>query len=264
MRENRLRELIKKGEPSIGVRLLTPWPGMVEVVANTGMIDYIEFVGEYGPWDLHDLENIARATEIHNVSGMLKVDQEPKGFIAQRALGSGFQSVLFTDIRTVEDAKKCIEIVKPETPETGGINGCHMRRNVGYVLEVASQDYVKAMNEVVIAIMVEKKGCVDNLEEILSLDGIDMVQFGPGDYSMSTGHVGRMQDPEVKKAELKTIEMAIKKGIRPRVEIGPINFSKDDMKKYIDLGVKDFHLPSDVVIMHQWVKQGAEIIKDLF
>lgn len=264
MRENKLRKLINNNQPSVGARILTPWPGIVEVIANTQTVDYIEFVGEYSPWDLHDLENIVRAAELYSISSMFKVDQEPNGFLAQRALGSGFQNILFTDIRSVEDAQKCIRIVKPETPIHKGINGCHMRRNVGYVLDCGNEEYVKAMDESVIAIMVEKKGCIDNLEEILSLKGIDMVQFGPCDYSLSIGLPGQWTHPKVKEAELKTINVALKMGVRPRVEIGPINYKSEDIKKYIDLGVKDFHLPSDAIIVHQWIKENAKLIRDLF
>jgi len=264
MRRNKLRELINQGKSTVGTRIMSAWPGFVEVIGNTKTIDYVEFIGEYAPWDLYDLENISRAAELYDMSSMFKVDQEPKGFIAQRALGSGIQNILFTDIRNVEDAKKCVSIVKPETPSHQGINGCHMRRNVGYVLDCGNENYVKAMDESVIAIMVEKKGCVENLEEILSVKGIDMVQFGPCDYSMSIGLPGQWNHPKVKEAELKTIRMAIKKGIRPRVEIASINYKSEDIKKYIDLGVKDFHLPSDVIIVHQWVKQNAEIIRSIF
>jgi 2-keto-3-deoxy-L-rhamnonate aldolase RhmA len=264
MRKNKLREIIDSGKTSVGARVLAPWPGMFEVIANTGAIDYIEFVGEYSPWDLHDLDNIARATELYDISSMFKVDQEPNGFLAQRALGAGFQNILFTDIRTVEDAKRCIQIVKPETPLHQGINGCHMRRNVGLVLDCGTEDYVKAMDEAVIAIMVEKKGCLDNLEEILSLKKIDMVQFGPCDYSLSIGLPGQRTHPKVKEAELITIKTALKMGVRPRLEIGPINYQPKEIKKYIELGVKDFHLPSDVIIVHQWVKENAIVIRDLF
>lgn len=263
MRKNKLREIIKSGGTSVGARIMTPWPGIVEVVGNTGVIDYIEFVGEYSPWDLHDLENIGRATELFDMSSMFKVDQEPNGFIAQRALGSGIQNILFTDIRTVEDAKRCIRIVKPETPIHKGINGCHARRNVGYVLECGNENYVRAMDEAVIAIMVEKKGCVDNLEEILSVKGIDMVQFGSCDYALSIGLAGQRSHPKVREAELKTIKTAIKMGIRPRVEIGLIDYKPEDIKKYIELGVKDFHLPFDVAIIHQWIKKNAITVRDL-
>jgi 2-keto-3-deoxy-L-rhamnonate aldolase RhmA len=264
MRKNKLREIIDSGKTSVGARVLAPWPGMFEVIANTGAIDYIEFVGEYSPWDLHDLDNIARATELYGISSMFKVDQEPNGFLAQRALGAGFQNILFTDIRNVQDAKRCIQIVKPETPLHQGTNGCHMRRNVGLVLDCGTEDYVQAMDEAVIAIMVEKKGCLDNLEEILSLKKIDMVQFGPCDYSLSIGLPGQRTHPKVKEAELITIKTALKMGVRPRLEIGPINYQPEEIKKYIELGVKDFHLPSDVIIVHQWVKENAKLIRSLF
>jgi len=256
MRKNRLRELIENGLPTIGTRVLSAWPGIVEIIGHTGEIDYVEFLGQYASWDLHDLDNFARATELFPMSSMIKVDQEPRAFIAQRALGSGIQNILFADIRTVEDANECVRIVKPETPELKGIHGCHMRRDVGYVLEAGSAEYVKAMDDAVIAIMIEKKGTIHRLEEILSVKGIDMVQFGPADYALSIGLPGQWSHPDVKDAQLNTIKMALEKGIRPRVELTGKE-SREQIQEYIDLGVRDFNLPSDVVILHGWLKENA-------
>jgi 4-hydroxy-2-oxoheptanedioate aldolase len=53
------------------------------------MFDYVEYLGEYSPWNLHDLENFGRAVELFDMSSMIKVDQNCRAFIAQRALGSG-------------------------------------------------------------------------------------------------------------------------------------------------------------------------------
>ena len=167
----------------------------------------------------------------------------------------------FTDIRTAEDARECVRIVRAETPQTKGINGAANRRNVGYYLEAGSSEYVKAMDEAVVALMVEKKEAVDNLEEILSVEGIDMVQFGPGDYSLSLGYPGRRNHPKVKEAELKTIKTALKKGICPRVEIGSINYKIENLQKYMELGVKDFNLPSEGKIVYEWLKKHGENIK---
>ncbi|HZK12657.1 MAG TPA: aldolase/citrate lyase family protein [Atribacterota bacterium] len=265
MKKNKLREMLKEGKPTLGTRLLSVWPGMVEIVGHTGIFDYVEYLGEYSPWNLHDLENFGRAVELFDMSSMIKVDQNNRAFIAQRALGSGIQNILFTDIRTVEEAKECVGIVRAETPQTKGINGAANRRNVGYYLEAGSPEYVKAMDEAVVVLMIEKKEAVDNLEEILSVKGIDMVQFGPGDYSLSLGHPGQRNHPKVKEAELKTIETAIKKGIRPRVEIGSINYKIEDLQKYIELGVRDFNLPSEGKIIYEWLKRhGENIRKSLF
>lgn len=255
LRGNKLRELIKQGKPTVGTHVLCPWPGIVEVIGYTGEVDYVEFVGEYAPFDLHDLENIARACEVTRLSSMMKIDQQPRTFLAQRALGSGIQNLLFADIRNVADAEECIRAVKMETPEDKGLHGCHMRRSVGYILDVGSKQYVKAMNDTVIAFMIEKKSAVDNLEDILSVRGIDLVQFGPCDYSISVGVPGEFNHSKVKEAERKVIKTASEMGIRPRVELG-WRFTPEEVQRYMDLGVRDFCNGTDVEILYGWAKEN--------
>lgn len=261
MRKNKLRELIRQGKPTIGTHILCTWPGIVEVIGYTQEVDYVEFCAEYAPFTLYDLDNIARACELTGMSSMMKIDQEPRIFLATRALGSGIQNLLFADVRSVEDAELCIKTVRMETPEDKGFHGCHMRRSVSYLLECGNKEYVKAMHDTVIAFMIEKKPAVDNLEEILSVKGLDMVQFGPCDYAISIGVPGEFNHPKVKEAELKVIKTAIDRGIRPRVEL-TWGFKKKDVQKYIDLGVKDFCIGSDVEIIYGWLKENMPKVRE--
>jgi 4-hydroxy-2-oxoheptanedioate aldolase len=133
MRKNKMRELLREGKSSIGTHVLNTWPSMVEVIGETGLFDYVQFDGEYAPYDLYALENFARAVDLFDhMSSVFKVDQEPRIYLAQRAIGSGFQNLLFADIRSIQDAEQCVRAVRPETPEGKGILGCHMRRDVGF------------------------------------------------------------------------------------------------------------------------------------
>lgn len=260
MKRNRLRELLNQGKPTLGTHVIAPWPGIVEVIGHSGAFDYIEYVGEYSPFSLEQLDNFGRAIELFpNMSSMMKVEEQTRGFIATRAIDAGIQNVLFTDCRSAEDVRECIRLVRPETPEAGGIHGSSMRRNVGYGLEGGSEAWVKAMNDVVIAIMIEKKGAIENLEEILSVKGVDMVQFGPSDYSISIGKPGQRRSPEVQKAHQDMIEMALKKGVAPRVEIG----SFEQAKPYIDMGVRHFCIGWDIRTIYQWCQQQAEGMRKL-
>ncbi len=263
MRKNKLREMMRAGKPTIGTRVINVWPGLAEVIGHTGISDYVEFVSECAPWDLHDLEHFARAVELSDMSSMMKVDQEPRGFIAQRALGAGFQNILFSDIRSVEDAEECVRIVRPETPEGKGTNGCHNRRNVGYVVDVGSAGYLKAMNDSVVAIMIEKKGAMDNIEATLSVKGVDMVQFGCCDYSLSVGLAGQWSHKKVEKAKIEIIKVALKMGVHPRVEVDNIHTGTEDIKKYIDLGVRDFSLPNNVDILYQWLRKNGNDVRKI-
>ena len=257
MRHNRLRALLNANQPSIGTHLLSTWPTLVELVGDAGNYDYVEFTAEYSPFTMHDLDNLGRALELKNLGGMIKVEQTQFTHQAMRAIGSGFHSMLFADVRTVADAESCVAAVRAETPGTGGRLGVGMRRDVGTVLEGGSPAYVQALNEVVIAIMVEKRECVEELDAILSVKGIDMVQFGASDYSMSLGLTGQRNHPDVKRAERKTIETALKMGLHPRVELADIN----QAAPYLEMGVKHFCIGWDVRILHEWWRVNGEAMR---
>ncbi|UCB44789.1 MAG: 2,4-dihydroxyhept-2-ene-1,7-dioic acid aldolase, partial [Spirochaetota bacterium] len=177
MRKTKLRELLKAGKPSIGTHVHTVWPGFYEVIGHAGTMDYIEFLAEYAPYTQHDLENVARAIELFDMSSMIKVDQANQVYVAQKALGAGFQNVLFVDVRSVDDVKNCVRTVRAETPSTKGILGCAYRRDSGWILEGGSETYVKAMEDVVVAVMIEKKPAIDDIDRICAVRGLDMVQF---------------------------------------------------------------------------------------
>ncbi len=260
MRHNRLRQLLSAGKPTLGTHLLSSWPTLVELVGAAGNYDYVEFTAEYAPFHMHDLDNLGRALELKNLAGMIKIEQTQWTHQAMRAIGSGFQSVLFADVRTLADAHACVAAVRAETPNSGGRLGVGMRRDVGTVLEGGSPAYVAALDDVVIAIMVEKRECVEDLDAILSVKGIDMVQFGSSDYSMSIGLTGQTNHPDVRKAELKTIETALAKGLHPRVELRDINLAAP----YLQMGVRHFCIGWDVRILYDWWRVNGEGMRAMF
>src|SRR5215211_4084553 len=180
MRRNRLRELLIADQPSLGTHIHSSWPTIIELVGHSRMFDYVEFVGEYAPYDLYALENLGRAVDLFDhLSAMMKIEQEPRTYLAVRAIGSGIQNVLFADPRTVKDVEECVRAVRAEAPHAGGRHGVGMRRDVAFVLEGGTPAFVQALDDAVIALMIEKKEAVEDLEAILAVKGVDMVQFGP-------------------------------------------------------------------------------------
>jgi 4-hydroxy-2-oxoheptanedioate aldolase len=258
MKPNKLRALLKEGKPTLGTHIHTTWPSIIEAIGASGAFDYVEFVAEYAPYTLHDLDNMARAAELYDLSLMLKLDQDSQQVVTQHAIGSGFHSILFVDVRTADDVRKCVRAVRPETPEDGGVHGVATRR-ITYMGYGGGQAYVQALRDVVIAVMIEKKSAVENLDEILSVPGIDMIQWGPSDYSMSVGHPGERGHPDVRAAEKKVFETCIQRGIPPRAEIG----SPDDAKRFLDMGVRHFSIGTDIFVLYQWARQSGEAMRKL-
>ncbi len=258
MKKNKLRELLKSGKPTIGTHIHSTWPSVIEAIGHTGVYDYAEFVAEYAPYTLHDLDNMARAAELHDLSLMIKLDQDAQQVVTQHAIGSGFHSVLFVDVRTPDDVRAAVRSVRPETPEDGGRHGVATRR-ITYMGYGGGQEYVQALRDVVIGIMIEKREAVENLDEMLAVPGIDFVQWGPADYSMSTGHAGERGHPDVAAAQKKVFETCLAKGIPPRAEIG----GPDDAKRFLDMGVRHFCMNTDISILFNWWRQNGRSLREL-
>lgn len=138
----------------------------------------------------------------------------------------------------------------PDTPEYGGRFGYPSYRWIGYHPNKPQLDYAKMVADSVRIFMIEKKKAVDRIEEICRIPGVDMIQFGPSDYSMSCGH--NAAEPgwiEVRKeAERHCIRVALEHGVQPRCEIE----KPEDARYYLDLGVKHFCLGDQVKILRNW------------
>jgi len=238
---------------------MSVWPAMVEVIGYTGVMDYIEFSGEDAPYDLASLENFARAVDLFDhMTSMMKIEQVPKEWLASRANGSGIQNLLFADTRTADDARGAVAASRHETPRSGGVACVGWKRDVGYGIGATLEEGVKQRQEGVVALMIEKAEAIENLEEILAVDGVDMIQFGPSDYSVNKGLYADPEQPEIQKVQKHVNETAIKMVGRPRVEI----FHFEEAKPYMDAGVIDFCIGWDTQIIFDYCKeQGEELAK---
>jgi len=253
---NKLREMIRAGTPTVGTRILSTWPLITEVAGVAGKFDYVEFLAEYAPVDQHDLENIARAAELHNMGTLIKLDFANRKHVAQKAVASGFQGVLFTDHRTADDVEASIKYLRADCPQDGGSFGFTPRRMISYSSGFNQMQFAEMLREVVCCFMVEKKEAVDNIEEICSVKGLDMIQFGPSDFSMSCGVNASENSANTRAAEEKCIKAALKYGVRPRAEI----YSPEAAKRYIDLGVRDFNIGGELFYLTaMWRDAGAGV-----
>ncbi len=255
---NKLRELLDQDKPTLGTHLSSTWPTLWEMVGSTGQFDYIEFGSQYGAWDLHDWDNMCRAAELTGVSTMIKIDRHPKDWLAQRAIAAGFQSILFADVISAEEAKECVRAVKLP-PE--GVNSFMGTRGIRYDIEY---DYVSRIDDVVIALMIEKKSLMENLEDVLAIEGIDMIQFGPSDYGLSLRTPGKPYKREDYREKVtadrdKAHQKALDAGVRPRAEAG----SAEDCQYFIDRGVRDFCIGWETSTIAVWCRRNGEKLREM-
>jgi len=256
MKENRLRRLLNEGKPSIGTRVESVWPIITEIAGSAGCFDYIEFVAEYAPFSHADLENIARAAELTDMGTMIKVDYQNREYAAQKAMASGFQAVLLTDHKSAAEVRDTIRALRPDTPRDGGRFGYPNRRWIGFEPHMPQMEHARRARETVIAVMIEKWEALEDIDAICAVDGVDLLQFGPSDYSMSVGWNASEHAEEVKAAERVMIEAALRNGKQARCEIN----APAEAAYYIGLGVRHFCIGDELrILTNHWRQQGSAL-----
>jgi 2-keto-3-deoxy-L-rhamnonate aldolase RhmA len=106
--------------------------------------------------------------------------------------------------------------------------------------------------------MIEKKQAVESLEQLVGVEGVDLVQRGPSDYAMSIRRPGEEESKAVRDAERHVITTCLQAGVNVRAEIMAV----EEAKYYLDLGVRHFSLGVDIFTLHDVMKDGGERLRE--
>lgn len=146
----------------------------------------------------------------------------------------------------------------PDTPRYRGGMGYPNNRWIGYNPDSAQQDYADMLADTVRLFMIEKKESVDHIEEICSIPGVDMIQFGPSDYSLSIGKNMKDIPEHIKEVERHCIETALKNGVQLRCEIQ----RAEDYEYYKNLGVRHVCLGDQMKILKNFWSSEAKSLRN--
>ncbi len=255
---NKIRSLLNANRPTVATRIWSTWPTTVEAMAVTRSFDYVEFVAEYSPFTQSELENLVRAAELHGIGSMIKVDLQNRHYVAQRAVAMGFEAVLYCDHKTAEEVQETIYALSPDCRGNGHF-GYPNSRWIGYLPYTDQMDHAAMVSNIVKAFMVEKQETIDNFEAICAVPGVDMVQFGPSDFSMSKGWNAKEHQQELREIEEYVIRTALAHGIAPRCECDTI----EKVNYYKDLGVRHFCVGDEFRILNAYWKGTCGEVRKL-
>ena len=260
IRANKLREALKNGRPSLGTRVESTWPYITEIASSSGLFDYVEFEGEYAVYDQADLENICRAAELGGCSTVVKIDRQNSAFMAQKAIASGANGILIADLYTADEVRDFIYSITPSSPN-GGIFGRPSRRlGMNGSGSMTMADYVKMVNDVVVMVMVEKEETMKNLREICQIPRVDMIIFGPWDYSMNVGWEPQRDKEKILEVHKEMIRICQENNVEPCVQVD----SASEIPPYRELGVKHFNVGDEVcMLMDYYALEGKAARKML-
>ena len=186
MRENQLKARIKRGESVIGTFVKIKDPLVVEVLALAGF-DFFVLDTEHVAMDRMELTNILRAAECFGITPLVRVRENQQVEILQN-LDLGYMGVQVPDVDTAQQAEELVQSVKYYPRGVRGLSPSV--RACDYGTDKVSEYIAKANENTMVVAHCESGECVKNLDEILKVEGVDVIFIGPMDLSQSLGVPG--------------------------------------------------------------------------
>lgn len=239
MRRNEVKEAIKRGKPVVGSWLGLPSPDLVELLGWAGF-DFVILDNEHKPFSPENSRNLIRAAEVANIVPVARMATNDLTAM-QQALDAGALGVQIAHIHNKEEALSAIQNAKYHPLGKRGLDLSVRAARYGLM---ARDEYLTLANEeIMVIIQIENVKAVDNLPEILKVEGIDVIFIGPADLSHSLGLPGQFDHPRVQE----TIEQIITQTLEAGVPIGTIVGSVEAAKDLIERGAQYISIGSTVV-----------------
>lgn len=247
-KKNPVKEKIKNGEVAFGIYIAVPSPMIVEIAGYSGY-DFVRIDLCHSSIDMSQVEHMVRAAELSGVVPMARVYNNPETI--SNLLEMGIQGLVVPDIDSLEAAK---EVVKAARFGPIGERGMFSAPRVARYGYISPSEYPKWSNEeVLLGIQIEDVKAVDKIDEILTVEGIDMCLSGRGDIAKSLGLPGQKNHPKVLETEEKIFEAAKKYGKSISVNLDPTSPSfGENVVKWKNNGARVITLGHDIPI----VKKG--------
>lgn len=243
------RGRLKEGELLLGTLVTMASPEPAEIFSRAGF-DWLFIDMEHSPLDVSDARTLIQAAA-GRAACILRVPLNDEIWL-KKALDTGCDGVLIPQVNSKADALKAVRLSK--YPPVG-------TRSVGITRAQAygadGGEYLRTANEeTAIIVQIEHRDAVANLEEILSVEGIDAALIGPYDLSASFGKPGKIDEPEVRDAIRHVQTICREKG----VPLGIFSATAEGAKTYLAEGYRLIAVSSDILML---VNSARELLKAL-
>jgi len=194
-----LKGKLKEKQLTIGSWITIGHPSIAEIMVNAGF-DWLTIDMEHSAITLDHAQRLVQVIDLSGCCPLIRVGKNDPNTI-KRAMDTGAHGVIVPMVNTLKEAEDAVASVKYPAR---GFRGVGLARAQKYGADF--EGYKKWNDtESIVIVQIEHIRAVENLREILSVDGVDAFIIGPYDLSGSLGMPGAFEHPEVIDA-LKTVK----------------------------------------------------------
>ena len=197
MLSNPMKHKLLAGEPAFGVSVMFPSPHVVDIIGRLGF-DWVLIDCEHGSISIESVELMVLAAEAAGITPIARPSTNSPEAIGQ-LMDRGVMGVQVPHVNTAEDARRAVAAVRYHPMGDRGLAAGVRSSAYGYGLSMS--DYAEESNrETLVCVQLEEGEAVRNVEEIMGVEGVDVLFVGPSDLSQSLGYPGRPDTPVVREA----------------------------------------------------------------
>lgn len=226
-------------------------PEIIEILAMAGFDFGVIDIEHGGAVNMNEVYPLILAAENRGIKLIARIPGVSEMHI-KWLLDLGIGGLQIPHIKTKEDALRAVEYSKFHPMGERGL--CRFVRAADFS-NTSKEEYItKANSKSIIILQIEGVEGAKNIEEITSVEGIDIIFVGPYDLSQSMGLTGQIWHPDVAKEITRIIEICKKKGI----ETGVFTDTPEGIKHWSQLGVKYLNYRIDTEMFLNFAKKTKE------
>lgn len=248
---NRVKDMLRAGKTAIGCWVWTGHPDIAEMLSSIGF-DWLLIDTEHGPIGIETAQTMLQAAKGTDTVPVIRVAWNDPVLI-KRALDIGAYGILVPWVNNSGDAARAVQACR-YPPR--GIRGSGPRRASMYLKE-AEEYLATADKEIMVIVQIETADAVRNIDDILSVDGVDAYFVGPGDLSASLGYLGQIRHPRV----LQVINEVLDRGRRAGVPAGIYALGPDDAGEWISRGFRLVSIGADTSFLMNAAAQALNEVR---
>jgi len=238
MRRSKVLERLRAGQTALCMKLNLADARVAEIAALAGF-DCVWTDCEHVANDWNVVEKMIMAAKMHDVDTIVRV---ARGSYSDciRPLELDATGIMAPHIMSLDDARAVVRITKfhplgMRPIDGGNADGAYCRTDF--------LDYLRLANEQRFNILqIEDVEALPDLEKIIKLPGMDMIFFGPGDFSQSIGVPGKFDHPRLIETRKRIAELAVKHG-----KFAGTVGSLGNAAELMEMGYRFLSLGADVV-----------------
>ncbi|TBL77858.1 HpcH/HpaI aldolase family protein [Paenibacillus thalictri] len=207
MRENTVKRRLREGKPSVGTWLSIPSPYTSEVMAQAGY-DWLVIDMEHNPMSVETVGLMISSMFPTRTVPLVRIPWNT-GENIKRVLDMGAWGIVVPMVNSKEEAEQAVREAKYYPLGRRSIGG--RRHAVGFATD-ASTYFEKANEQIVVIVQIEHIEAVRNIDDIVSVPGIDAIFIGPNDLMSSMGLKPSLEsaDPSVA-AAIETVKQSARR-----------------------------------------------------